>query len=107
MSTTGRWKVRSRPLPVATPWKSKSVARFVRYSEPDTSATAESTRADMPDRNSYTIILEEAGRLHKVTKIVLMGDGGFSVFSPYHGARRGFLAKMTYDYTKVGRDSVT
>ncbi len=53
----------------------------------------------MPDRDSYAIVLESNGCLHKVTKIVFLSDGGFAIFSPYHKAQQGYLTKMRYSGT--------
>src|SRR4051812_32625729 len=35
-------------------------------------------------------------------KVVPMGDGGYSVVTPYHAARRGWLAKHKVDYKRGG-----
>lgn len=38
----------------------------------------------------------------QISKIVTLGDGGYSVLAPYHKERQGWLAKYPVDYNRVG-----
>ena len=44
----------------------------------------------------------EGTRARSITKIVGLGDGGFSVLMPYHQARSGFVGKIQFDPTIRG-----
>ena len=47
-------------------------------------------------QKSWTIAIRPTvgAEPHKITKVVSLKDGGFSVLTPYHQAKRGFLAKL-------------
>jgi hypothetical protein len=46
---------------------------------------------------TVAVLSEEASVPRKITKIVGLNGGGFSVLAPYHEARSGFLCKMPVD----------
>lgn len=47
--------------------------------------------------NKWTVAIKSStsGKLHKITKIISLNGGGFSILTPYHKARSGVLFKQT------------
>jgi hypothetical protein len=62
----------------------------------------------MGNSTRVTIAIQRAAgeAPRKITKIIGLNGGGFSVLAPYHKARSGFLAKLPYNYGKVGLTAV-
>jgi hypothetical protein len=50
--------------------------------------------------SKYTIEISDTGYRKKIAKLILLGEGGFSIASPYHRADCGYLVKNTIDYSK-------
>ncbi|MGH9643980.1 MAG: hypothetical protein ACRD3Q_16350 [Terriglobales bacterium] len=63
-----------------------------------------------PDTKWTVAIRAAAGKpLHKITKIISLNSGGFSVLTPYHKARSGFLFKYAINpqmFRKAGEHEV-
>lgn len=55
-----------------------------------------------------TIAIRETvdGTARKLTKLIPLSDGGFSVLVPYHKARSGVVFKMPVDYKQLGKFEV-
>ncbi|WP_252235551.1 hypothetical protein [Clostridium sp. CH2] len=53
--------------------------------------------------NKYTIVINDGLKRYKVSKIVFYGDGGFSVLSPYHTAKKGYLGKLIIDHEEINK----
>jgi hypothetical protein len=58
----------------------------------------------MSKRAGKTIAIREesGGRPRKITKVVSLGDQGFSVIVPYHRVKTGVVGKMPIDYKRTG-----
>src|SRR5438132_5182960 len=57
----------------------------------------------MSDSRKWTLAIkrEQDDRPRKITKIIGLNGGGFSVLAPYHKARSGILFKMPVDPEKA------
>ncbi len=57
----------------------------------------------MPRKETIiTIRNPKTGSLHKITKIVAYRTGGFSVLTPYHSTRSGYLMTIPVDARRIG-----
>lgn len=63
----------------------------------------------MKGERNWTIAIRasKGQRLRKITKVIGLNGGGFSVLAPYHKAKTGFLWKMPMDPSKRGRYAVS
>lgn len=60
-------------------------------------ASAELVGADDATAGTFrktTVVISESSLVKRVCKFLPLGDGGFSVTTPYHSARSGLLMKM-------------
>lgn len=63
----------------------------------------------MKGERNWTIAIRasKGQRLRKITKVISLNGGGFSVLAPYHKAKTGFLWKMPVDPSKRGTYEVS